>query len=348
MKIFECDHCRHALFFENHRCEKCGHLMGYSAENQDILTFDPAKLVMESDKDGQLYRYCANREFDVCNWLIPLENGEKYCKACELNRTIPNLSDRQNFRKWQKLEVAKHRLIYQLDRLNLSYLSKFKNTTEGLCFDFLSRNPSHNRMTGHSSGVITILLEEADSVHLEKMKSELLEPYRTLIGHFRHEVGHYFWDLLIAKDSEILAEFRAIFGDERGDYNQALLKYYQSKYQSDWEGRFISQYASSHPWEDWAETWANYLHIMAMAETSFSFGISVNPKLKERSLHGEIDFDPYQTPDFNRIFKAWFPISFAINSLNRSMGIPDAYPFVINSAVIKKMKFIHRLLFRIR
>jgi hypothetical protein len=348
MKIFECDHCYHALFFENNRCEKCGHLTGYSAENRDLLTFDPTKLIMESDKDGQLYRYCANREFDVCNWLIPFESGAKYCKACELNRIIPNLSDHQNFQKWRQLEVAKHRLIYQLDRLNLSYVSKFKNAVEGLCFDFLSRSPSHNRMTGHSSGVITILLEEADSVHLEKMKSELLEPYRTLIGHFRHEVGHYFWDLLIAKDSEILAEFRAIFGDERVDYNQALLKYYQSKYQTDWKGKFISQYASSHPWEDWAETWANYLHIMAMAETSFSFGLAVNPSLNERSLEGKIDFDPYLTPDFNLIFKAWLPISFAINSLNRSMGIPDAYPFVVNSAVIKKMKFIHRLFFGMR
>lgn len=313
-----------------------------------MLTFDPAQLTMISDKDGRQYRYCANREFNVCNWLIPFENGGKFCSACELNRIIPNLSDRQNFQKWQRLEVAKHRLIYQLDRLKLPYESKLKNPTDGVCFDFLSRSPSHNRMTGHSSGVITILLEEADSVHLEKMKSELLEPYRTLIGHFRHEVGHYFWDMLVAKNTGILEEFRSIFGDERVDYGQALLRYYQSKYQADWQNSFISQYASSHPWEDWAETWANYLHIMAMAETSFSFGLKVDPNLNELSLQGNIDFDPYQTPDFDRIFKAWFPISFAINSLNRSMGIPDAYPFVINSAVLRKMRFIHRLLFKMR
>jgi hypothetical protein len=348
MKIFECDHCGHALFFENHRCEKCRHLVGYSSSDQDVLTFDAAQLTMTSDKDGKLYRYCANRQYEVCNWLIPLEKGGKFCKACELNRTIPNLSDRQNFQKWKKLEVAKHRLIYQLDQLKLPYQSKLKNPTEGVCFDFLSRSPSHNRMTGHASGVITILLDEADSVHLEKMKSELLEPYRTLIGHFRHEVGHYFWDLLIAKDPKILEEFRSIFGDERADYGKALLKYYQSKYKTDWQGNFISQYASSHPWEDWAETWANYLHIMAMAETAFSFGMTVNPNLNERSLQGTIDFDPYETQDFDRIFKAWFPVSFAINSLNRSMGIPDAYPFVINSAVLRKMRFIHRLLNRLR
>ncbi|HSF54080.1 MAG TPA: putative zinc-binding metallopeptidase [Algoriphagus sp.] len=255
------------------------------------------------------------------------------------------MSDHKNFQKWQKLEIAKHRLIYQLDRLNLPYFSKLKNRDQGVCFDFLSRSPSHNRMTGHANGVITILLEEADSVHLEKMKSELSEPYRTLIGHFRHEVGHYFWDLLIAKEPENLQIFRSIFGDERIDYGQALVTYYQSKSGVNWKDAYITQYASSHPWEDWAETWAHYLHIMDMAETAYSFGITIKPKLNEVSLQGEIHFDPYVTTDFNQIFNAWFPISFAINSLNRSMGIADAYPFVINGAVIKKMKFIHRLLF---
>lgn len=348
MKIFECDRCRHALFFENQRCEKCGYLTGYSPDDQDMLSFDPSVLTLVSDKDGKEFRYCANREFGVCNWLIPIEKNGKFCPACQLNRIIPNLSDNENFQKWKKLEVAKHRLIYQLERLNLSYVSKLKDLNQGVCFDFLSRNPTHNRMTGHSSGVITILLEEADTVHLEKMKTQLLEPYRTLIGHFRHEVGHYFWDRLVATDPVILEEFRGIFGDERADYGQALLRYYQSKYNMDWKGNYISQYAGSHPWEDWAETWAHYLHIMDMAETSFSFGLSVNPNLNEQSLVGEIDFDPYQNHDFGQIFKAWFPISFAINSLNRSMGIPDAYPFVINGEVMKKMKFIHQLLFGMR
>lgn len=348
MKIFECDNCTHPLFFENQSCEKCGHLTGYSLSDQDILTFDPSNLTLVSDKDGKGFHFCANKEFGVCNWLIPDEKNEKFCPACELNRTIPNLSDQENFRKWQKLEVAKHRLIYQLECLNLPYVSKLRDGNQGVCFDFLSQNPTHNRMTGHASGVITVLLDEADSVHLEKMRTQLLEPYRTLIGHFRHEVGHYFWDRLVADNPEILKVFREIFGDERKDYGQALLAYYQSKYQSEWQDNYISQYASSHPWEDWAETWAHYLHIMDMTETAFSFGISVNPNLNEQALKGKIDFDPYQTLDFDRIFKAWFPVSFAINSLNRSMGIPDAYPFVINGAVIRKMKFIHRLLFHLR
>lgn len=348
MRIFKCDNCAHSLFFENHSCERCGHIIGFSVADQQMLTFDPSKSTLVSDEYVQVYRYCANKEFGVCNWVIPAEEANKFCPACELNRTIPNLSDQKNFEKWQNLEVAKHRLIYQLERFNLPYVSKLRDRKHGVCFDFLSRNSSHNRMTGHASGVITILLDEADSVHLEMMKTQLLEPYRTLIGHFRHEVGHYYWDRLVANNPRRLQEFRDIFGDERMDYGQSLLTYYQTKDESNWKDEFISQYASSHPWEDWAETWAHYLHIMDMAETSFSFGISVDPILDESSLRGTIDFDPYKTVEFDKIFGAWFPISFAINSLNRSMGIADAYPFVINASVISKMRFIHQLLLRLR
>lgn len=348
MIIFECDNCAHSLFFENHTCEKCRHLTGYSMIDHRMLTFDPLVSTLVSDKDGREFRYCKNKELGVCNWLIPIEKDEKFCQACKLNRTIPNLSDQKNFQKWRKLEVAKHRLIFQLESLNLPYISKLKDRNQGVCFDFLSRNSSHNRMTGHASGVITILLDEADSVHLEMMKTKLFEPYRTLIGHFRHEVGHYYWDRLVAIHPETLQQFRDIFGDERVDYAQSLKTYYQSSNQSDWKKNYISKYATAHPWEDWAETWAHYLHIMDMAETSFSFGISVDPILDESSLRGKIDFDPYKTPDFDKIFRAWFPISIAINSLNRSMGTQDAYPFVINSAVVKKMKFIHHLILRLR
>lgn len=347
MKIFECGNCSHIIFFENHSCEICGHLLGFDYQTQEMRTFDLARFPLKSDRDGKLFRFCANQEYGVCNWVIPVEKEEKFCVACSLNRTIPDLSDHQNFAKWEKLEVAKHRLVYQLNRLKLPIISKLFNQTDGICFDFLSRDPSHSRLTGHANGVITILLDEADSVHLEKMKSELLEPYRTLIGHFRHEVGHYYWDLLIYKNQELLREFRLIFGDERTDYAVALKHYYQSKDQSEWRRTFISQYASAHPWEDWAETWAHYLHIMAMAETAYFFRLTVHPNLKT-SLQVQIDFDPYQTSDFETIFNAWLPVSFAINSLNRSMGIPDAYPFVINPAAINKMKFIHRLLLLFR
>lgn len=308
-----------------------------------MLTFEPNTFPLISDRKGEEYKYCQNKEFGVCNWLMPAEDECEFCPACELNRTIPDLSDGENFQKWQKLEVAKHRLVYQLVALGLAIPPQETNPEIGLCFDFISKQGDSKIMTGHANGVITILLSEADSVHREQMRKQLSEPYRTLIGHFRHEVGHYFWDRLVATNQGILSDFRAIFGNEQADYGVSLKTYYQNGSPANWQEAFISQYATSHPWEDWAESWAHYLHIMDMTETAYYFGISVQPILKEKNLCGSVDFDPYQIRDFNTIYNTWAPLSFAINSLNRSMGIPDAYPFVVSPAVVDKMKFIHRL-----
>ncbi|MEP1086757.1 putative zinc-binding peptidase [Algoriphagus sp.] len=346
MKLFECGNCSHTLFFENLSCEKCGHLTGYDHLSAEMLTFQPNTHPLVSDRKGIAYKYCQNREFGVCNWLIPAEDNREFCPACELNRTIPNLSDSENFSKWQKLEVAKHRLVYQLLALRLEILPQETNPEIGLCFDFIARQGDSKIMTGHANGVVTILLSEADSVHREQMRKQLSEPYRTLIGHFRHEVGHYFWDRLINRDQKVLGDFRAIFGNEQADYAASLKTYYQNGAPENWQDSCISQYATSHPWEDWAETWAHYLHIMDMTETAYYFGIAVRPKVKNMALGGSADFDPYTVQDFLTIYNAWAPISFSINSLNRSMGIPDAYPFVVSHAVVEKMKFIHHLVCR--
>lgn len=345
MKIFECGNCAHPLYFENESCEKCGHLTGYSSATSSMLTFDPGKFPLISDRKGKAYKYCKNKELGVCNWLIPADLDNEFCTACELNRTIPDLSDSENFPKWQKLEVAKHRLVYQLLKLELAIPPQETNPEIGLSFDFISRQGDNQIMTGHSYGLITILLSEADSVHREKMRKQMSEPYRTLIGHFRHEVGHYFWDRLVATNQKVLNDFRNLFGNEQLDYGDALKTHYQNGAPVDWQNNFISEYATSHPWEDWAETWAHYLHIMDMAETAYYFGMSVNPILKDNSLQGSVPNDPYEFKNFNSIYKAWAPLSFAINSLNRSMGIPDAYPFVVSLPVVDKMKFIHRLIF---
>ncbi|PZX54563.1 hypothetical protein LV84_02716 [Algoriphagus ratkowskyi] len=347
MKIFECGNCSHTLFFENLRCEKCGHLTGYSNTTATMLTFEPNTYSLISDRNGQEFNYCLNKEFGVCNWLLPAENESEFCPACELNRTIPDLSDDENFQKWQKLEVAKHRLVYQLLALGLAIPPQETNPEIGLCFDFISKQGNTKIMTGHAHGVITILLSEADSVHREQMRKQLSEPYRTLIGHFRHEVGHYFWDRLVATNQGVLSDFRVLFGDEQVEYGASLKTYYQNGAPANWQDAFISQYATSHPWEDWAETWAHYLHIMDMTETAYYFGISVQPILNGDNMAGSVDFDPYTISDFNTIYNSWAPISFAINSLNRSMGIPDAYPFVVSPAVVDKMKFIHRLIFNL-
>jgi hypothetical protein len=347
MKIFECGNCFHPLYFENDSCEKCGHLSGYYDASIQMLTFEPATINLVADRSGNVFKYCQNKGFGVCNWLIPASDENHFCNACELNRTIPNLSDNENFKKWQKLEVAKHRLIYQLQRLQLALPPQENNPEIGLCFDFISKHGNSKIMTGHTNGVITILLSEADSVHREQMRKQMSEPYRTLIGHFRHEVGHYFWDRLVATNQFVLNDFRSLFGNERADYGESLKTHYRNGSPANWQSNFISQYATAHPWEDWAETWAHYLHIMDMTETAYYFGMSVNPILEDKSLRGSVDFDPYQIKDFNVIYKGWAPLSFAINSLNRSMGIPDAYPFVVSSLVVDKMKFIHGLIYNL-
>ena len=343
MKLFECGNCANPLFFENVRCEKCGHFCGFSVTDLSMQTFASTVIPMISDRENIQYKYCKNHEFGVCNWVILIDQEDEFCKACDLNRTIPNLSDDENFKKWQKLEVAKHRLLYQLERLKLPYVSRTRDEENGLCFDFISQKDNPTIMTGHANGVVTILLSEADSVHRELMRTQMSEPYRTLIGHFRHEVGHYFWDLLVAPNERKLKLFRKIFGDDRADYGEALSNYYATGAPADWQRDHISEYATAHAWEDWAESWAHYLHIMDMAETAYYFGISVMPKLSVIEPRASIRTDPYEVLNFERIFKSWIPVSFAINSLNRSMGIPDAYPFVVSPTVVQKMKVIHQM-----
>jgi hypothetical protein len=89
-----------------------------------------------------------------------------------------------------------------------------------------------------------------------------------LLGHFRHEVGHYFWDRLVATDPHQLEEFRVLFGDDRQDYGEALKRHYDEGAPANWQDTYISMYATMHPWEDFAETWAHYLHIVDTLETA--------------------------------------------------------------------------------
>ncbi|QCX38911.1 hypothetical protein FF125_10865 [Aureibaculum algae] len=343
MKIFQCGHCDHALYFENYTCENCGHLSGFRDTDRKMLTFNPHGDVLISDREQIEYKYCKNNEYEVCNWLIEKNDPNDYCSACQLNRTIPNLSDKENFEKWQHLEVAKHRLIYQLQKIGLILISKEDNEA-GFCFDFIAQQNNPNLMTGHANGVITILLREADSVLREQMRKQLFEPYRTLLGHLRHEVGHYFWDRLVHSNEKVLTGFRAIFGNEQLDYGEALQNYYKDGAPKNWQKTFISKYATSHPWEDWAETWAHYLHVMEMVETAYFFGINVKPIGKKKKLKAKVTFDPYTIENFDVIIRTCVPLSFAVNSINRAMGVPDMYPFKISPGVVDKMKFIHQLL----
>jgi hypothetical protein len=195
--------------------------------------------------------------------------------------------------------------------------------------------------SGHDNGLITLNIAEADDAEREKRRVNLHEPYRTLLGHFRHESAHYYWDQLIANTPR-LAPFRELFGDETQDYAAALQKHYNQGAPADWQKQWVSAYASSHPWEDWAETWAHYLHIVDTIETAASFGISLAPKHPAAKT---MTADPKKVvrpgTGFDTILENWLPLTYALNSLNRGMGLPDLYPFVLSAPVTDKLHFIH-------
>jgi hypothetical protein len=349
VKLFTCKHCGQVLYFENSQCEKCHYALGFEPTQRELLPLlaEPdghTYRIFGEPEDASTFAYCANHAHDACNWLVPSDSPTPFCMACDLNRTIPDLTQPGYLQRWQAIEVAKHRLVYSLLCLHLPVVSKRVYPDEGLQFDFKAdESPEQRVMTGHDNGLITINIAEADAIEREQARQSMHELYRTLLGHFRHEVGHYYWDRLI-DNSPNLEEFRQLFGDDRQDYGEALKKHYAQGAPPDWQQRFISSYATSHPWEDWAETWAHYLHIVDTLQTAYAFGVRLAPldASPEQGLHTAIK-DPYQLADFQQIMAMWLPLTFAMNSLNRSMGQPDPYPFIISPAVVEKLAFIHRV-----
>lgn len=345
MKLFTCQQCDQLLYFENTLCERCGHTLGYIWQSDQVSALTPTATGdwAAMAAPGRHYRACANAVHGVCNWLIPVDSTDTLCFACQLNHTIPNLSEPEHLAHWRKLEFAKHRLVYTLLHLGLLVVNKTADPVMGLAFDFLAPvgpAAAGGVMTGHADGLITINITEADDAERERVRLAMGEPYRTLLGHFRHEVGHYYWQLF-AQSAAWLAAFRTHFGDERQDYAQAMATHYQQD-SAAWTTNFVSQYASSHPWEDWAESWAHYLHIIDALETAYAFGLRVRPKIKsDENLAVTIDFNAYTQSDFAEIVEAWLPLTYALNSLNRSMGLLDLYPFVLSPVVMEKMAFIH-------
>lgn len=333
------------VFFDSLTCEKCGNMLGYFFDDEKMYSFDNTADVLVSADGQHRFERCANHLQIACNFLVTEQDPENYCHSCRLNRTIPDLDNQAHCQQWRLLETAKRRLIYSLRRFRLPITSKSVDEVAGLCFDFLAELPEGEPVhTGHAGGVITLNIAEADAAHREKVRLDMEERYRTLLGHFRHEIGHYYWDLLVASDESQLSAFRECFGDERADYQQSLADHYENGARDDWRSGFISAYASSHPWEDWAETWAHYFHLVDSLETGYAFGLSVNPShLSSVSSELVADFDPYEEKDLDKIVQASSVLALAVNSINRSMGQPDLYPFVIPPPVIEKLRFIHVL-----
>lgn len=347
MKLFTCDHCGNTVYFENGACERCGHRLGY-------LPDENAMLSLSEDNGGWIspafperrFVFCANAQHDACNWLIAADpNGEVYCAACRHNETIPNLDAPANLRHWQVIERAKKRLFYSLIRLGLPLATRAEDPEHGLAFRFLADDETAPQriMTGHDNGVITIALAEADDAEREERRTTMGEPYRTLLGHFRHEIAHHYWDLLVANKPPI-EQFRAVFGDERQDYAQALQNHYANGAPAGWPERFISAYATSHPWEDFAETFAHYLHIVDTAEVAAAFGLRARPATGDKDLALKVIGDPYEASNIEEIVDAWVPLALLLNNLNRAMGHADAYPFVLTPEIVGKLDFINTLM----
>jgi hypothetical protein len=352
MRVFHCDHCHFPIYFENTVCGQCGHKLAYLPDLKIIGSLDPADPGAHPLDSlwtcplpraaGRAYRLCLNyAKYDACNWAVPADDANEFCPSCRLTRIIPDLSVPANEVAWKLMETAKRRLVYSIMEFGLPLKNRLDDPATGLVFEFLSDPIDGPRvLTGHDNGVITLNVIEADDVERERLRVSLHEPYRTLLGHFRHEVGHYYWDRLI-RGGPRLDAFRAMFGDEQFSYNAALQAYYAQGPAPDWRERFISAYASMHPWEDWAETWAHYFHMTDTLETAAACGLSLQPDRPNEPAMARQPRQRANDQSFDEIITNWFPLTYILNALNRGMGLADAYPFVLPMPAIEKLRFVH-------
>jgi hypothetical protein len=350
VKTFHCTACQALVFFENTRCLTCGQSLAFDADRMTLVSLKPQDdlwIAFEDGKTtGETYRLCANYAgHGVCNWAMRADSQNSLCTACALTQTIPDLSVPGNKAAWMKLETAKRRLLFDVMSLQLPLMGKRADAARGLEFRFLSDlltvNGDRSRvLTGHDNGVITINVAEADDVHRETQRLLHREPYRTLLGHFRHEVGHYYWDRLV-QGTDRQTEFRALFGDEQADYQRALQVHYDQGAPANWADNYISAYASAHPWEDWAESWAHVMHMVDALETAHSVGLSVNPSRSDEPALA-IPAKPTQARigDFDQLVNEWYALTYVLNNLTRGLGLADAYPFVLSGPVIEKLRFV--------
>ena len=322
MRRFRCPSCQHEVFFANTSCLNCG----------TVLIYKPGAGFSVSTEDSVP---CANRDSIGCNWIA--DEGQDLCLSCAHTVVVPDLSIDGNLDRWARIEAAKRPVMRALFHMGLPLRDADGNPAP--VFELKGDPVDRSRprvLTGHARGTITLNIEEADDDQRESMRSAMGEPYRTLSGHFRHEVGHHFWALLTEADPNALDELRTVFGDDRQDYGEALEAHYRNGPPPDWEKRFISAYASSHPWEDFAETWAHVMHLLDGIETARAFNL----------IPGDLPLDPADliALPMAHLAEAWIELSVALNVVNQAMGHETFYPFVLNRAVIAKMEAVRRLI----
>lgn len=343
--VFYCQ-CEQPVYFRNSHCLSCQKALGYDPYRFTVSSLSPSDIAghWQTDQHQQTVKRCANFELAGCNWLEPADSPHSLCLSCRLTRIAPDLSAEGNNERWRKIELEKRRLIAQLLSMDLPLPDREAFPDSGLAFDLLGEDEDGNLpLTGHANGLITLNIKEADDDYRATVRAAMAEPYRTLLGHFRHEIGHFYWDVLI-RDSHWLQACRHVFGDEQYSYKEALDQYYKNGAPSDWPQRFISAYATMHPWEDWAETWAHYLHMMATLNAAAAFGM--------HAPEGKFELIPYtrealyaphdvEADDFLNLVNTWIELTAMLNVLARTMGQPDIYPFALPAPVIAKLQFIH-------
>lgn len=327
MKLFHC-RCGNQVFFDNTVCQQCSRDLGFAPELLDMLALDASADGRLTNSDGKAYHRCANfHRYSNCNWLLEGEASQDLCFSCGMNQVIPQLDRPGNLKLWTRIEQAKRRLLYSLLSLHLPLSGE-----HALRFRFLEdhrRNPDVYEQfvtTGHLNSVITINVAEADDASRHQVREQMHELYRTVLGHLRHESAHYYFKVL-TEGPGLLDDCRNLFGDERSDYQAALSRYYEQGPQANWSASFISAYASSHPAEDFAETFAHFLHISDALESARAGGLLAKPI--EDGTSEWID--------------TWIRLSVSLNEVNRSLGMDDAYPFFLSAPVKQKLMFIDRL-----
>jgi hypothetical protein len=369
MNTYQCS-CGNRLFFNNTVCINCRNEVGWcehchtvaplqpienmaaspnaaapptqtqqqnNASAPPSLTTPPITYRCGNPKCGATVVKCRNYSDEhVCNRVLitsALSEKEGLCQACRLNDVIPDLATEGNRERWAKLELAKRRLLLQLDELHLKYAPEDVGDEHPLVFDFKASMPEEQILTGHADGRITINITEADTVERERVRKQMHEPHRTLIGHMRHEVGHFYWMTLVHGKCE--AECAAVFGDHNlPPYADALKLYYKQGPPADWQGRFVSAYATAHPWEDFAETWGFYFDMWAVLMT----------------MHHHLPTlaaDPYSLT-IAGLARTYQQLGIFFNEVNRTMGLKDLVPEIISPEAIKKLAFIDQLIGRVQ
>lgn len=352
MRVFNCDHCGHLVFFDSVKCLHCGSALAFLPDELTMAALTPAPqdgpglwrrrgASGSGQHTGRLYRMCHNHTYyQACNFAVPANDYSGLCASCRQTRVLPDLSENGNLRRWKQIELAKRQLFYTLARLGLE-----RAQSSGPCFEFLADLPGGPTiLTGHLGGTITLNIAEADDEERARRRIALGEPYRTLIGHLRHESGHFYWDQLV-RDGNRVDAFREVFGDEQQDYAAALDAHYaRGVLHGDWSERHVSAYAAAHPWEDWAETWAHYLHMVDLLETAASYQAGVTVPDPEGAVRHHVT-DPFAAPRpaFHAMVRQWVPLTLMLNSLNRSLGQDDAYPFALSPGAMVKLRFVHDL-----